>query len=81
MITGAQIRAARKLLGWTRAELAARAFGVSSHTIESAERERTRIAPTDAQLASKTAFRGKSLSVEFDVDPAVSLISRRPIRG
>jgi DNA-binding XRE family transcriptional regulator len=52
VITGAQIREARKLLGWTRAELAVRAFGVSSHTIESAERERNRIAPTDAQLAS-----------------------------
>jgi transcriptional regulator with XRE-family HTH domain len=52
VITGAQIREARKLLGWTRAELAVRSFGVSSHTIESAERKRNRIAPTDAQLAS-----------------------------
>ena len=38
VITGAQIKAARKLLGWTRAELAVRAFGVSSHTVEGAER-------------------------------------------
>ena len=52
MITGEQIRQARRLLGWSRAELALRAFGVSSHTIESAERGRARIAPTDAQLAS-----------------------------
>ena len=52
VITGAQIKAARKLLGWTRAELAVRAFGVSSHTVEGAERARARIAPTDAQLAS-----------------------------
>jgi transcriptional regulator with XRE-family HTH domain len=52
VITGEQISQGRKLLGWTRAELAVRSFGVSSHTIENAERGRNRIAPTDAQLVS-----------------------------
>ena len=36
MITGAQIRAARELLGWRQAELAKRAR-IQAHSVESAE--------------------------------------------
>jgi transcriptional regulator with XRE-family HTH domain len=36
MITGAQIRAARKLLGWRQAELAKQAR-IPAHSVESAE--------------------------------------------
>jgi transcriptional regulator with XRE-family HTH domain len=74
VITGDQIRAARKLLGWTRAELAVRAFGVSSHTIESAERERTRVPPTDAQLASiRRALESAGVEFTNGDEPGVKL--------
>jgi DNA-binding XRE family transcriptional regulator len=74
VITGAQIRQARKLLGWTRAEVALRAFGVTSHTIESAEREGDRIAPTDAQLASiRRAFEAAGVEFTNGEEPGAKL--------
>jgi transcriptional regulator with XRE-family HTH domain len=74
VITGEQIRQARKLLGWTRAELAVRSFGVSSHTIENAERGRNRIAPTDAQLASiRRALEAAGVEFTEGDEPGVKL--------
>ena len=74
MITGEQIKAARKLLGWTRAELAVRAFGVSSHTIEGAERARARITPTDAQIASiRRALEAAGVEFTTGDEPGVNL--------
>ena len=83
MITGDQIRAARKLLGWPRAELAVRAFGrESSHTIESAERRRARIAPTDAQLASiRRALEAAGVEFTNGDEPGVKLRATKARKG
>jgi hypothetical protein len=50
------------------------AFGVSSHTIESAERRRARIAPTDAQLASiRRALEAAGVGFTNGDEPGVEL--------
>lgn len=51
MITGAQIKTARKLLGWDRTKLSHMA-GVTTHTIAKAEGTARGIPPTHDQLAA-----------------------------
>jgi transcriptional regulator with XRE-family HTH domain len=51
VITPAQIKAARELLGWSRRDLVARAYGVTANTVAKAEGERTGVPPSLEQIA------------------------------
>jgi hypothetical protein len=68
-LTGAQVRAVRELLGWSRVRLA-RAARVSASTIVKAEMDGPRM--TDwAQRAIREAF--ERASVAFDEDSRITL--------
>jgi transcriptional regulator with XRE-family HTH domain len=71
VITRAQIRAARKLLGWERPRLSG-AWGVSTHTVAKAEGGKSGLPPTEAQLAAIRAVL-ETAGVEFTADEGVTL--------
>ena len=70
MITGDQIRQARKLLGWHRGQIAIRARGITGNTVGKAEGAYPGKPPTSEQLAEIRAVL-EAAGVEFtDGDPA-----------
>jgi hypothetical protein len=77
MITGDQIRQARKLLGWHRGQIAIRARGITGNTVGKAEGAFPGKPPSSEQLAEIRAVL-EAAGVEFtDGDPAgVRLKSR-----
>ena len=81
MITGDQIRQARKLLGWHRGQIAIRARGITGNTVGKAEGAFPGKRPTPEQLAEIRAVL-EAAGVEFtDADPAgVRLKSPAPRR-
>jgi hypothetical protein len=64
MITGDEIRAARKLLGWSRGRLVIRARGVATNTVGKAEGDYPGNPPTSQQLAEIRAAL-EAAGVEF----------------
>ena len=82
MITGDQIRQARKLLGWHRGQIAIRARGITGNTVGKAEGAYPGKPPTPEQLAEIRAVL-EAAGVEFtDCDPAgVRLKSPAPRRA
>jgi hypothetical protein len=82
MITGDQIRQARKLLGWHRGQIAIRARGITGNTVGKAEGAYPGKPPTPEQLAEIRAVL-EAAGVEFtDCDPAgVRLMSPAPRRA
>jgi hypothetical protein len=64
MVTGDQIRAARKLLGWSRGRLVIRARGVTTNTVGKAEGDYPGNPPTSEQLAEIRAAL-EAAGVEF----------------
>ena len=70
MITGDQIRQARKLLGWHRGQIAIRARGITGNTVGKAEGAHPGKPPTPEQLAEIRAVL-EAAGVEFtDGEPA-----------
>jgi len=70
MITGDQIRQARKLLGWHRGQIAIRARGITGNTVGKAEGAYPGKPPSPEQLAEIRAVL-EAAGVEFtDGDPA-----------
>ena len=82
MITGDQIRQARKLLGWHRGQIAIRARGITGNTVGKAEGAYPGKPPSPEQLAEIRAVL-EAAGVEFtDGDPAgVRLKSPAPPRA
>jgi hypothetical protein len=74
VITGEQIRAARKLLGWHRGQIAQRARGITGNTIGNAEGDYPGEPPTSEQLAEIRAVL-EAAGVEFTSgdEPGVKL--------
>jgi hypothetical protein len=64
MITGSQIRAARKLLGWHRGMVAIRGRGITGNRVGKAEGAYPGNAPTPEQLAEIQAVL-EAAGVEF----------------
>ena len=64
MITGDQIRQARKLLGWHRGQIAIRARGITGNTVGKAEGAYPGKPPTSEQLAEIRAVL-EAAGVEF----------------
>jgi hypothetical protein len=76
MITGGQIRQARKLLGWHRGQIAIRARGITGNTVGKAEGAYPGKPPPPEQLAEIRAVL-EAAGVEFaDGDPAGVRFSR-----
>ena len=69
MITGDQIRQARKLLGWHRGQIAIRARGITGNTVGKAEGAYPGKPPSPEQLAEIRAVL-EAAGVEFTDDPA-----------
>ena len=76
MVTGEQIKAARKLLGWTRTRLANRAKHLTPYTVMKAEEEARGSPPTETQWkAMREAL--ESAGVEFTHGPPGVRLRRR----
>jgi transcriptional regulator with XRE-family HTH domain len=80
MITGDQIRQARKLLGWHRGQIAIRARGITGNTVGKAEGAYPGKQPTPEQLAEIRAVL-EAAGVEFTDGARVRLKSPAPPRA
>src|SRR5215213_2847482 len=78
-ITGAQIRKARKLLGWTRGWVAVRARGVTINSIGKAEGDYLGEPPTSKQLAEiRAVLEAAGVVFTNGAEPGVKLKARKP---
>ena len=79
-ITGEQIRAARKLLGWHRSMVANKARGITGNTVGKAEGTFPGKPPTDEQLAEikRTLV---AAGIEFTSEGGVTLKSTKARKG
>ena len=80
MITGDQIRQARKLLGWHRGQIAIRARRITGNTVGKAEGAYPGKPPTPEQLAEIRAVL-EAAGVEFTDATRVRLKSPAPPRA
>ena len=80
MITGAQIKEARKLLGWHRGQVAIRARGITGNTVGKAEGAYPGKPPTPEQLAEiRTVL--EAAGVEFTNGDAPGVRLRKATNG
>ena len=81
MITGAQIRAGRELLGWRQAELAKRAR-IQAHSVESAESSvGESFVPGQDMQAMRAALESAGVEFTNGDDPGVKLRRSGPQGG
>jgi hypothetical protein len=74
LITGAQIRAARKLLGWHRGMVAIRGRGITGNTVGKAEGVYPGKPPTPEQLAEiKAVLEAAGIEFTNGDEPGVKL--------
>ena len=74
MITGAQIKEARKLLGWHRGMVALRGRGITGNTVGKAEGAYPGKPPTPEQLAEiKTVLEAAGIEFTNGDEPGVKL--------